>query len=83
MDKFFSLLSLLSLIYLITGTGALAESDIKKWPNQSCSDLYKAIGIFTALSHKEWQEKKNEKKGAFYASAAADYSIIYQTVCNK
>ena len=61
----------------------LAQSDIKKWSTQSCSDLYRAIGIFTALSHKELEEKKNEKKGAFYASVAADYSTIYQTVCNK
>ena len=58
------------------------QSDIKKWPDQKCSDLYKAIGVFTSLAHKEW-EKKNEEKGAIYASVAADYSNIYQTVCNK
>ena len=61
----------------------LAQSDIKKQPTQKCSDLYRAIGIFTALSHKEWKENKNEKKGAFYVSVAADYSTIYQTICNK
>ena len=80
MNKFFSTLTL---TFILTGTNALAESDIKKWPAKNCSDLYKTIGVFTHLSHKEWEEKKNEKKGAFYASVAADYSIIYQTVCNK
>ncbi len=75
--------------FLLTGalfclsSYAFAQSDIKKWPAQKCSDLFRAIGIFTALSHKEWKEKKNEKKGAFYASVAADYSTIFQTVCNK
>ena len=60
---------------------ALAQSDINKWPTQKCSNLYRAIAIFTALSDKEWKENKDEKKGAFYASVAADYSTIYQTVC--
>ena len=74
---------LLAVLLSISGSFALAETDIKKWPTQSCSDLYRTIGIFTALSSKEWEEKKNENKGAFYASVAADYASIYQTVCNK
>ena len=61
---------------------ASAQSHFKKWPNQKCSDLYKAIGFFTAIAHKEWEEK-NEEKGALYASVAADYATIYQTVCKK
>ena len=70
-------------LFLFFCSFTLAQSDIKKWPTQKCSDLYRAIGIFTALSNKQWEEKKNEKKGAFYASVAADYSTIYQNVCNK
>ena len=58
-----------------------AQSD-KKWSTKQCSDLYKAIGFFTALAHKQW-EKKSEEKGALYASVAADYSIVYQTVCDN
>ena len=54
----------------------------KKWSAKQCSDLYKAIGFFTAIAHKEWEEK-NEEKGALYASVAADYATIYQTVCKK
>ena len=54
----------------------------KKWSTKQCSDLYKAIGFFTGLAHKQW-EKKNEEKGALYASVAADYSTVYQTVCDK
>ena len=52
----------------------------KKWSTKQCSDLYKAIGFFTALADKQWK-KKSEGKGALYASVAADYSIVYQTVC--
>ena len=53
----------------------------KKWSTKQCSDLYKAIGFFTALAHKHW-EKKDEEKGALYAAVAADYSTVYQTVCD-
>ena len=28
-------------------------------------------------------KKKSEEKGALYASVAADYSTVYQTVCDK
>ena len=54
----------------------------KKWSTKQCSDLYKAIGFFTALADKQWK-KKSEGKGALYASVAADYSTVYQTVCDK
>ncbi len=73
----------LTLLLSVLSSFAVAESDIKKWPTKSCSDLYSAIGFFTALSHKEWNKKKDEKKGAFYASVAADYSTIYETVCSE
>ena len=68
-------------LFSVVGLFASAQSD-KKWSTKQCSDLYKAIGVFTALAHKQW-EKKSEEKGAFYVSVAADYSTVYQTVCNK
>ena len=64
----------------VVGSFSSAQSD-KKWSTKQCSDLYKAIGFFTALAHKHW-EKKDEEKGALYASVAADYSTVYQTVCD-
>ena len=68
-------------LFSAVGSCASAQSD-KKWSSKQCSDLYKAIGFFTGLAHKQW-EKKSEEKGALYASVAADYSIVYQTVCDK
>ena len=65
----------------VVGSFSSAQSD-KKWSAKQCSDLYKAIGFFTALADKQWK-KKSEEKGAFYASVAADYSTVYQTVCDK
>jgi hypothetical protein len=65
----------------VVGSFSSAQSD-KKWSAKQCSDLYKAIGFFTALADKQWK-KKSEEKGALYASVAADYSTVYQTVCNK
>ena len=65
----------------VAGSFASAQAD-KKWSTKQCSDLYKAIGFFTALADKQWK-KKSEEKGALYASVAADYSTVYQTVCGK
>ena len=66
-------------LFSVVGSFVSAQPD-KKWSTKQCSDLYKAIGFFTALAHKHW-EKKGEEKGALYASVAADYSTVYQTVC--
>ena len=68
-------------LFSVVASFALAQSD-KKWSTKQCSDLYKAIGFFTVLADKQWK-KKSEEKGALYASVAADYSTVYQTVCDK
>ena len=68
-------------LFSVIGTFASSQSE-KKWSTKQCSDLYKAIGFFTALADKQWK-KKSEEKGALYASVAADYSTVYQTVCDK
>ena len=68
-------------LFTVVGSFASAKSD-KTWSTKQCSDLYKAIGFFTALADKQWK-KKSEEKGALYASVAADYSTVYQTVCDK
>ena len=59
-----------------------AQETEKKWKEKDCMDLYKAIILFTKLSDREWKQK-NEEKGSFYASTAADYTIIYSTFCTK
>ncbi len=74
-------LFILTALFSAVASFASAQSD-KKWSNEQCSDLYKAIGFFTALADKQWK-KKSEEKGALYASVAADYSTVYQTVCDK
>ena len=63
-------------------TVVLAGAEEQKWSKESCKEIYSAIGIFVHLADEEWK-KKQEEKGAFYASVAADYSNIYQTVCKK
>ena len=62
-------------LFSVVASFASAQTD-KKWSTKQCSDLYKAIGFL------HWK-KKIEDKGALYASVAADYSTVYQTVCNK
>ena len=68
-------------LFSVVASFASGQTD-KKWSTKQCSDLYKAIGFFTALADKQWKNK-NEGKGALYASVAADYSTVYQTVCDK
>ena len=50
-------------LFSVLGSFVSAQPD-KKWSTKQCSDLYKAIGFFTALAHKHW-EKKGEEKGLF------------------
>ena len=76
----FILIVVLSLI--VSSQSANAMETEKKWKEKDCMDLYKAIILFTKLSDKEWKQK-NEEKGSFYASTAADYTIIYSTFCTK
>ena len=59
-----------------------AKETEKKWKEKECTDLYNAIVLFTKLSGKEWKQK-NEEKGSFYASTAADYTIIYSIFCTN
>ena len=78
--EFLRLFIFTALLFFV-GSFASAQAE-KKWSTKQCSDLYKAIGFFTALADKQWK-KKSEEKGALYASVAADYSTVYQTVCDK
>ena len=45
-----------------------------------CKELYNSIELFVGLADKEWK-KENAERASIFASVAADYSIIYQTVC--
>ena len=76
----FILIVVLSLF--VSSQSANAKESKKKWKEKNCMDLYKAVILFTKLSDKEWKQK-NEERGSFYASTAADYSIIYSTFCTK
>tara|TARA_B100000886_G_scaffold289143_1_gene214215 strand:- start:51 stop:326 length:276 start_codon:yes stop_codon:yes gene_type:complete len=76
----FILIIVLSLF--VSSQSADAKEKEKQWKEKECTDLYNAIVLFTKLSGKEWKQK-NEEKGSFYASTAADYTIIYSTFCTK
>ena len=77
-----SLILIVVLSLFVNVQSANAIETEKKWKEKDCMDLYKAIILFTKLSDKEWKQK-NEEKGSFYASTAADYTIIYSTFCTK
>ena len=77
-----SFILIVALSLFVSLQSANAKETEKKWKEKDCMDLYKAIILFTKLSDKEWKQK-NEEKGSFYASTAADYTIIYSTFCTK
>ena len=68
----------LSMVYFFSY--AYGETKNKLWEQESCTELYNSIGLFVGWADKEWK-KENAERASFFASVAADYSIIYQTVC--
>ena len=81
-EGFISLILIVVLSLFMNIQSANAKETEKKWKEKDCMDLYKAIILFTKISDKEWKQK-NEEKGSFYASTAADYTIIYSTFCKN
>ena len=55
----------------------------EKYPEDICKQIYASIGIFLKLADHEWKKTKDEKKALLYSQAAANYSVVYETVCRK
>ena len=74
---------LTTLIILLTSvvSPVFGEAKHEQWSEKSCNDIYNAIAIFSSLAEKQW--KIEEEKASRYASAAADYATIYETVCKR
>ena len=74
---------LTTLIILFTSvvSPVFGKAKHEQWSEKSCTDVYNAIAIFSSLAEKKW--KTDEEKAARYASAAADYATIYETVCAR
>ncbi len=75
--------TLLATLILITSvvSPVFGAATHEQWSEKSCTDVYNAIAIFSSLAEKQW--KIDEEKAARYASAAADYATIYETVCKR
>ena len=75
--------ALLTTVILLTSvvSPVFGEAKHEQWSEKSCTDTYNAIAIFSSLAEKQW--KIDEEKAAQYASAAADYATIYETVCER
>ena len=71
----------LAICLLMTNT-ALASKEIETYPQESCQEIYGAIGTFLYLADIEWKQK-NEEKALLYSTASANYATIYETVCRK
>ena len=87
LDVFFkNMIQKLSIIFLIVFTfPSFGQNKFDSpWDEKSCSEIYKSIGFFVVKADKEWKKDNIKfKQAAFYASIAADYATIYQTVCRK
>jgi len=59
---------------------AYGQTKNEPWEQEACTELYNSITLFVSLADKEWK-KENAERASFFASVAADYSVIYQTVC--
>ena len=76
-----TLLATLILLFTSAVSPVYGEAKHEQWSEKSCTDVYNAIAIFTSLADKQW--KIDEEKASRYASAAADYATIYETVCKR
>ena len=75
------LLTLLIILITSVVSPLFGEAKHEQWSEKSCADVYNAIALFSSLAKKQW--KIDEEKAARYASVAADYSTIYETVCKR
>ena len=77
---------LLTICLVVFSFPSWGDNNIDKpWDDKSCSEIYKSIGLFVALADKNWKKDSlgSEKKAEFYASVAANYATIYETVCRQ
>ena len=71
----------LAICLIITNT-ALASKKIEPYSQESCREIYGAIGTFLNHADIEWKQN-NYEKAMFYSTASANYATIYETVCRK
>ena len=55
---------------------------IEPYSQESCQEIYGAIGTFLHQADIEWKQKNGEN-AMFYLTASAGYATIYETVCRK
>ena len=70
------------LICLVVTNTALASKEIEPYSQESCQEIYGAIGTFLYLADIQWKQN-NEEKATLYSTASANYATIYETVCRK
>ena len=69
-------------ICLVMTNTALASIEIETYSQESCQEIYGAIGTFLYLADIQWKQN-NEEKATLYSTASANYATIYETVCRK
>ena len=72
-------ISLLTLFLLFNN--AYASQKIESYPDKDCYEIHKVIGTFLFLADREWKSE-NIDKGLLYSTAAANYSTVFNTVCD-
>lgn len=76
--KFFK--SLLFIFTIIFSNLSFANYEKDIYDEEICKTIYESIGIFLYISDDKW-ENEDEEQALLYSTAAANYSIIYNTVC--
>ena len=74
-------LTTITILIISIASPVLSKDKHEQWSEKSCNNVYNAIAIFSSLAEKQW--KIDEEKAAQYASAAADYATIYESVCKR
>ena len=74
--------SLTIVISLLIYNPTIASEKDTPYPEESCTTIYEAIGLFLILADEQWHQK-NEEKAMFYSTVSANYATIYETICRS
>ena len=69
-------------ICLFIASTSVASKEVETYPNETCQEIYEAIGTFLILADAAWKQE-NEEVAMFYSTASANYATVYETVCRK
>ena len=78
MKKIIYVFSFLLIVEICFITVQAKETSL--YPEDSCKEIFDAVGTFLYLADKAWKEK-NTEDGVKYSEVAENYATVYDVFC--